>query len=172
MLEAAILPTAGEGPAEFSLTARCHDALGSRGRWRLFASLCALSFGFALVFAMLGAWLVLPYSCLEMAVLFWAFRYFERRAADWERISVCGDRVIVEAERSGVFTRQIFNRRWLQIELEDQGFGRPLALALRYAGRRTSFGDSLPADEKLRVSRELRRLLAAEPRFAVGGGQG
>ena len=172
MPEAAVLPTADEVTAEFSLTARHYDALGTRGRWRLFTSLCALSFGFALVFAMLGAWLVLPYSCLEMVVLFWAFRYFERRAGDWERISVCGDRVIVETGRAGLFTRQVFNRRWLQVEMEDQGFGRPMALALRYAGRRTQFGDALPADERLKLSRELRRLLDAEPRFDVGGGHG
>lgn len=105
------LPVAGSpgAEAEFSLTSRRHDAIGPRGRWRLFASLCALSLGFALMFAARGAWPVLPYSVLEMGVLFWAFHRFERRIADWERITVCGDRVIVECERSGVRTRREFN---------------------------------------------------------------
>ena len=146
--------------AEFSLTSRRHDAIGPQGRWGLFASLCALSLGFALMFMARGAWPVLPYSALEMAVLFWAFHRFERRVADWERITVCGDRVIVESERSGVVTRRVFNRQWLRVELEERSFGRPPALALRYAGQRTTFGEALPAAERIRLSRELRRVLA------------
>ena len=49
---------------EFCVTSRRNDSLGSR--WRLFASLVVVSFGFALGFATFGAWMVLPYSALEM----------------------------------------------------------------------------------------------------------
>jgi uncharacterized membrane protein len=170
------MPSAGLSPpvaenacngAEFSLTSRRHDAMGPRGRWGLFASLCALSLGFALMFAARGAWLVLPYSALEMGVLFWAFHRFERRFVDWERITVCGDRVIVETERSGVRTRSVFNRQWLRVELEERGFGRSPALALRYAGQRTTFGEELPAGERITLGRELRRLLAGSVRPAA-----
>jgi uncharacterized membrane protein len=153
----------GAGPgakAEFSLTSRRHDAIGRRGRWGLFASLCVLSLGFALMFAARGAWMVLPYSVLEMGVLFWAFHRFERRIVDWERITVCGDRVIVESERSGVAVRRVFNRPWLRVELEQRSFGRPPVLALRYAGESTTFGEALPAAERIKLGRELRRMLA------------
>lgn len=159
--------------ADFSLTSRRHDAIGPRGRWWLFASLCAISFGFALTFAAFGAWLVLPYSGLEMAALFWALHRFERRVADWERIAVCGDRVVVESERAGVRTRRVYNRLWLRVELEERGFGRPPALALRYAGQRTAFGEALPVGERVRLIRDLRRVLAAAPRpTARGNGDG
>jgi uncharacterized membrane protein len=146
--------------AEFSLTSRRHDAIGRRGRWWLFASLCVLSLAFALMFVVRGAWPVLPYSALEMGVLFWAFWRFERRIADWERITVCGDRVIVECEQNGVRTRRVCNRQWLRVELEQRSFGRPPTLALRYAGVRTAFGEALPAGERIRLGRELRRVLA------------
>jgi len=153
----------GAGPGaepEFSLTSRYHDAIGPRGRWGLFASLCVLSLGFALMFVARGAWMVLPYSALEMGVLFWAFHRFERRFVDWERITVCGDRVIVESERSGVAARRVFNRQWLRVELQQRAFGRPPVLALRYAGESTTFGEALPAAERVRLGRELRRMLA------------
>ena len=160
---ARVSPPVAESPgaeAEFSLTSRRHDVLGPSGRWWLFASLCALSFCFALTFAARGAWPVLPYSALEMAVLFWALHRFGRRFADWDRVTVCGDRVIVESERSGVGARRVFNRKWLRVELEERGFGRPPVLALRYAGQRTIVGDALPASERIRLGRELRRALA------------
>jgi uncharacterized membrane protein len=164
-------PVAGSPGAEgeFSLTLRRHDAIGPLGRWGLFASLFGLSFGFALMFVLRGAWPVLPYSALEMAVLFWAFHRFERRIADWERITICGDRVIVDSERSGVRTQCVFNRQWLRIELEERSFGRPPALALRYAGQRTTFGEALPAGERIRLGRELRRLLSAAVRPPAQG---
>ena len=147
---------------EFCAVSRRNDSLGSRWRWRLFASLCIVSFGLALGFAAFGAWLVLPYSALEMAVLYLALRWFERHAADWERVSVCGDRVIVERERAGVYTRREFNRFWARVELEESGgLVRLPRLTLRFAAQRVPFGDDLPAEERVAVARELRRALAA-----------
>lgn len=127
----------------------------------MFASLCVVSFGLALGFAALGAWLVLPYAALEMAVLYLAFRWFDRHATDWERVSVCGDRVILERERAGIHTRREFNRFWARVELEESGALRPtLRLVLRFGGEREPFGDELPAEERVAAARELRRTLA------------
>ena len=146
---------------EFCVVSRRNDSLGSRWRWRVYASLCILSLGLALGFAALGAWLVLPYSALEMAVLYLAFRWIERHAADWERISVCGDRVIVERERAGMRTRREFNRYWTRVEVEEDAFNHSSRLKLWFAGQGVSFGDELPAGKRAIVARDLRRLLAA-----------
>jgi uncharacterized membrane protein len=146
---------------EFCVVSRRNDSLGSCWRWRLFASLCVVSFGLALGFAALGAWMVLPYSVLEMAVLYLAFRWFERHASDWERVSICGDRVILERDRAGVYTRREFNRFWARVELEESGgVSRSPRLTLRFAAQRVPFGDDLPAEERVAVARELRRALA------------
>jgi uncharacterized membrane protein len=145
---------------EFCVVSRRNDSLGTCWRWRLFASLCVVSFGLALGFAAFGAWMVLPYSALEMAVLYLAFRWIERHAADWERVSVCGDRVVVERECAGVRTRREFNRFWVRVEMEEGGFSRPPRLTLRFAGEGVPFGADLPAEERAAVARELRRALA------------
>ena len=105
--------------------------------------------------------MVLPYSVLEMAVLYLAFRWFERHASDWERVSICGERVILERDRAGVYTRREFNRFWARVELEQSGsVNRPSRLTLRFAAQRVPFGDDLPAEERVAVARELRRALA------------
>lgn len=145
---------------DFCVVSRRNDSLGSRWRWRLFGSLCVVSFAMALAFAALGAWLVVPYSILEMAVLYLAFRWFERHASDWERISVCGERVILERDSAGVYTRREFNRFWARVELETSGgLNRPPRLSLRVAAERESFGESLPAEERVAVANALRRAL-------------
>jgi uncharacterized membrane protein len=145
---------------EFCVTSRRNDSLGSRWRWRLFASLVAVSFGFALGFAAFGAWMVLPYSALEMVVLYVAFLWIERHASDWERVSVAGDRVTIERQRGGIFVRHEFNRYWTRVEVEDEGLARAPRLELRSAGKCIAVGEELSAAERISLARELRRALA------------
>jgi uncharacterized membrane protein len=145
----------------YCVMSRRNDSLGARGRWRIFAALCTLSFGVAMGFAAFGAWLVLPYSALEMGVLFLAFSWIGRHAADWERLSVQGDRVIVERECAGALTRHEFNRCWTRLESDPGEFGRAPRLALCSAGERVSIGDDLSAAAREKVANDLRRALAA-----------
>jgi uncharacterized membrane protein len=144
---------------EFCVVSRRNDSLGTRWRWGLFAGLCAVSFGLGLGFAALGAWLVLPYSALEMAVLYLAFTGIERRATDWERVSVCGDRVVIERQRAGERVRQEFNRYWARVEVEAGKSNRPPRLKLRFTGCEVPIGEELPEAERALVARDLRRLL-------------
>ena len=158
MLGAGIPPSLAE--SEFCVISRRNDSLGTRGRWRFFGSLCVVSFGLALGFAAFGAWMVLPYSALEMMVVYLAFRWFERHATDWERLSVSGDRVVVERECAGVRSRREFSRFWVRVEMQEGGFGRSPRLTLRVGGEGVPFGDELPVEERAAVARELRRALA------------
>src|SRR2546428_8675952 len=69
--EEASMPGAGipllSAEPEFCVVSRRNDSLGSRWRWRGYASLCVVSFGLALGFAAFGAWVGLPYFPLGMA---------------------------------------------------------------------------------------------------------
>jgi hypothetical protein len=84
--------------AAYCVTSRRNDSLGSRRRWQIFAALCAVSFGLAVAFAAFGAWLVLPYSVLEMVVLFLAFRWIGREAG--ERVPFGDDLSAAEREHA------------------------------------------------------------------------
>ena len=82
-VEGEIAPGSG-----FSLVARRNNSLGRGGRLGVFAFIFAVSVGIATAFAMiLGAWPILPFAGLEMLVLYLAFRYVDRHAADYERIA-------------------------------------------------------------------------------------
>ncbi len=109
-----------------------------------------------------GAWPVLPWSCVEIGALAVAFWQVERRARDWERLVVAGDRVIVEREVHGRAERREWNRFWVQVELEGVGpSARRPCLRLRFAGQAGEFGGELPPGERARVAHELKRLLSA-----------
>jgi uncharacterized membrane protein len=147
--------------SEFCAVSRRNDSLGSRARWTLFAALCAVSLGMALTFAAFGAWPVLPYSIVEMGLLCWAFRWIERRAGEWERVTVHGDRIVIESHRGGARTQRELNRFWTRLEVEADARSQVARLVLRHRGESLRFGEALNAQERAAVARDLRRVLAA-----------
>jgi uncharacterized membrane protein len=165
-MPAAELPPLPFDP-EYCVVCRRNDSLATGQRWTVFGTLAAVSLTLAAGFAAMGAWLVLPYSLLEISVLAWAFRYMERRAADWERLTVSGDRVLVERCAEGRHSQREWNRCWVQVQWMDGAAGAGGAgrwagprLALRSAGESWEFGSALPAGERQALARSLRRLLA------------
>ena len=139
----------------FSVVSRRNSALARRQRWTAFGLAASASFAVAVAFAGAGAWPVLPYSALEIALLGLAFVWVERRAGEWERVTVAGDRVIVEQAGRGRLARREFNRWWLRVELDE---AREPQLLLRYAGEAMDFGSALPPARRVEVARALKRL--------------
>lgn len=152
----AALPPLPADP-EYCVVARANDSLGRRNRWLVFGALAATSMTLALAFAAAGAWVVLPYSALELAVLAFAFAWVERHAGDCQRVVVTGDRVVLD-ERSGRRqARREFNRYRLRVEVEPASRGQAPRLFLRGGGASWEFGHALPGPERLAIARELRR---------------
>jgi len=145
--------------AEYSLTARRNSSLSPAGRYRVFCFICLVAMAIASAFTLLGAWLVLPFAGLEMAVLYLAFRYMDRHSEDFERITIKGDRMLLEI-REGSETRSFeFHRYWAQVMLERDSFGALSRLAFRSHGREVEFGRSLTCEERATAAREIRKQL-------------
>ncbi len=151
------LPPLPDG-LDYCVVARSHDSLQPRQRWALFAMLAGVSFSVAVAFALVGAWPVLPFSLLEIGLLGLAFLLVERRADDWERLTVVGDRVLIERRHRGRQERREFNRCWMRVEFDPGGFGRRPRLTLHNAGHAVDFGSALPVAEMHTTARELRRI--------------
>lgn len=142
---------------EYCVVARANDSLGGRARWWIFGALAATSLTVALGFAVAGAWVVLPYSVLEIGVLACAFAWCERHAGDCQRIVVAGDRVVVDEATGPKRQRREFNRYWLRVEVEPAGQGRAPRVFLRGGGASWEVAHALPGPERLAIARELRR---------------
>jgi uncharacterized membrane protein len=146
---------------QLCLVARRNNSLTRRARWTVFATLAVISFSLALAWAIAGAWLVLPYSFIEMAVLAAAFAYIERRAGDFERLTVIDDRVIAERSIGRRRERFEWNRKWLTVEVVPARTGGVERIALCGAGMEWEFGVTLPEEERQTVAQALRRVVAA-----------
>jgi len=143
--------------ADYLLVAQRNNSLSRKERQWVLGFICAVSSCIALAFAAFGAWPVLPFAGIEMAVLYGAFRYIDWHAGDYESLEINGDRVRIEF-REGRAVRQVeFNRHWAQVVMgEGSGRGR---LALRSHGREVEFGCHLTNEERERVAQELRQQL-------------
>ena len=140
--------------AAFSRVARRNNSLSSTGRLFVFAFIFAVSIGIAAGFALLGAWLILPFAGLEMLVLYLAFRYVDRRAGDFERIAIAGDRVEIEICEAGRSSSYEFNRCWAQLVSREGE-----RLALRSHGREVEIGRYLDDEQRFALGREIGRHL-------------
>lgn len=140
--------------AGYSRLARRNNSLSANGRLLVFAFLFAVSIGIASGFAWLGAWPILPFAGLEMLVLYAAFRYMDRRAADFERIAIAGDRLEVEVREAGRLATYELNCSWAR--LVSEGGAR---LALRSHGREIEIGRHRSAEQRRELGREIGRYL-------------
>jgi uncharacterized membrane protein len=145
---------------ELCVVARRNDSLGARGRWTAFCLVAGASLTLGVAFVVAGAWPVLPWSLVEVAVLAAAFVCLERRSHDWERLTVQGDRVIVERMRGGRLVRREWSRYWLHVATEPAREGGPPRVLLRSGRDECEFGAALAADARGEIASRLRRLLA------------
>ncbi|MEP7330241.1 MAG: DUF2244 domain-containing protein [Betaproteobacteria bacterium] len=142
---------------DYCVVARVPDSLPRQQRWMLFGMLAAVSLGLAMAFAVAGAWPVLLYSVIEILSLGVAFMIIERRADDWERLTVVGDKVVIEQKQGQRHQRSEFNRCWLRVELEPGRFGKRARVTLHSGGVAVEFGGALPVAELRSMAGELRR---------------
>ena len=121
-----------------------------------YASLCAVSLGIAVLFWLQGATLILPFAWLELGAIGVAFLLYARHAADGERISLQGRRLVVELESGGHVQRAEFDPSWVRVEPRT---GDRSLIEVSGRGRSVSVGRY--------VRPELRPLLAQELRSAL-----
>ena len=141
--------------AGYILTARRNNSLSSSGRLLAFGFIALVSLGIAIAFACLGAWLILPFSGVELLVLGWAFRMIERHASDYERLTIRGDIVEIEVAEIGRVQRYQFNRWWARIVCEYDGS----RLALRSHGTQIEFGRHLTRLQRRTIAGALKSRL-------------
>jgi uncharacterized membrane protein len=136
----------------YTLIAKPNNSMTTAGRYLVFGFIFIVSSGISLAFAVIGAWLVLPFAGLEMLVLFLAFRYVDRQSGDYERLTLSGDRLLLECRAGGELKRSEFNRYWAQVVC-DAGGSR---LALRSHGHEVEFGQYLTEQERTQLARKLK----------------
>ena len=106
----------------------------------------------------LGAWPVMPFAGLEVALVALAFRELGRHDADFERLEIGGREVRVEVREAQYVTRFVAHLPWARVVMRERGMRCTLRLA--YAGRTVPLGRMMSDEGRRRLADNLRGRIA------------
>lgn len=133
-------------------------SLGAAGRRWFLCAISATTLGVAAGAAAFGAWPVMPFAGLEIALVILAFHVVRLHDADFERVEVGEHEVRVESRDARTLTRFVAHKPWARVVVRERS-GR-CTLGLAYAGRTVPLGRLLSDEGRRALARELRQRIA------------
>ena len=146
--------------ALFDAVLRPHRSLGPRGFLMVMGILCTVSFIAGVSFLLLGAWPVLGFFGLDVAIVYLAFRANYAAARLEERLHLTENELTVaRVWPSGARRQWRFQPYWLRVELDEPVTDKS-QIRLRSHGKSLVVGSFLTPAERREVADALKRALA------------
>ena len=137
----------------FSLTLKRNCSISPAGLACVFAALAIAVLAIGTGFALLGAWLILPFAGLEVLLLAGAFLLQAHHATDYERIELADDRLRIDVADGARTARYELDARRVRIAMDDG------TLVLRGPRETLQLGRHLDAAARVAFAAELARRL-------------
>jgi uncharacterized membrane protein len=149
MTEAVTFPQApSDHEPRFSAVLTPHRSLGPKGFMVLMGALCLVSFGTGLFFYLLGAWPVMGFMGLDVALIYIAFRLNFRALRLYETVDLTDDALTVtRVTPSGKSQSWSFNPYWVRLSVQER-LGRSSELSIASHGQRLVFASFLTDAER------------------------
>jgi len=150
MTEAGAVPQdpSGQDPSRFSAVLTPHRSLGPKGFMVLMGAVCLVSFGTGLFFYLLGAWPVIGFMGLDVALIYAAFRLNFRALRLYETVDLTEEALTVtRVAPSGRSQSWSFNPYWVRLSVKPR-IGRSSELSIASHGKRLVFASFLTDEER------------------------
>ena len=138
-----------------------HRSLSREGFLILVTVIVGLNLTVGLFFYVIGAWPVVGYMGLDVALVWWAFSANFADARRAEHIEITAHELVLMrlSERQPPW-EQRFLRRWVRVELEEDKERELIGpLYLQFRGRRTEIASFLGAHERQAFAQVLKAAL-------------
>ncbi len=145
-----------DSQSNYSVIFKPNCSLNSKGKRQVFILLTVIPCCIALGFALLGAWLVLPFVGLEIAALGYAFYYVDCHDSDYESISIDGDCLLVERCTGQVVSQHQLNPYWISVVRHELPNGE-LRLGLLSHGKEIEIGRYLTRKQRESLAVQLQK---------------
>ena len=110
----------------------------------------------AIIFAGLGYWLVLPFAGFEIGLLAWAFESLRRHDADYESITIQGDRLELAWRYAAETGHREFNTHWTQAECVCEPNENRCRFCVRSHGESIELGRFLSDQDRIKLAQSVR----------------
>lgn len=146
---------------DFTIMLTPHRSLSREGFIAVMVIVVVANLSAGLMFFAIGAWPVVGFMGLDVALVWWAFRRNFSDAARAEQIQVTGDAVVLlRLAPDGKESRINFNRRWINVVLEyDEARELVGRLCLRSHGVSHEIASFLGAEERQSLAKALTKAL-------------
>lgn len=145
-------------PVRFVLTP--HSSLSRQGFLVLMAFIGAVSFITGIAFAVIGAWPVMGFFGLDVALIWYAFHRNFRSGRQLETIDIADGRLtLTHIDVRGARRRTELSTAWVAVRLTQGTDGRT-SIALASHGREHTFGAFLTDGERIELAPALRSALS------------
>jgi uncharacterized membrane protein len=141
-------PSTSPETPRFSAVLTPNRSLSPRGFLVLMAAICIVSVGTGVLFFMLGAWPVIGFMGLDVALIYLAFKLNFRALRRYETVDLTDDALTVtRVEPSGRSQAWTFNPYWVRLSLQPR-IGRSTELSLASHGQRLVLASFLTDSER------------------------
>ncbi len=146
-------------PLYFDAVLRPHRSLGPRGFLILMSAICIVSFGYGVVFIMIGAWPIFGFLGLDALLIYIAFRASYRSGRLYETVQVSdSDLHITRVHPNGQMQSWTFNPYWASVHM-DEPPEHDSQITISSHGRKLVIGSFLTPEERLDFSKALKASL-------------
>ena len=150
-----------QAETRFAAVLTPHRSLSPKGFAVQMALVCIVSFGTGLLFYLLGAWPVMGFMGLDVALIYIAFKLNYRAARLYETVDLTSSALTVtRVQPSGKAQSWSFNPYWVRLDLEER-IGRSSELSIASHGERLVFAAFLTDLEREDFAQALSRALSA-----------
>lgn len=139
-------------PAYFALHLRPNRSLSRRHFLWMIAGVAGIFLAMSLRFLALGAWPILPFMALDLALLWWAMQASYRSGDAVEELRLDGQGLeLIRISPLGQRQRTLLPPHWAKVELEDCG-DQQNRLWLRSGAQRVMVGWFLSPPERVEIA--------------------
>lgn len=140
----------------FRVTFKPNSALTPAGKQKVVALLTIIPCLVGLGFAVIGAWLILPFVGLEIVALGYAFYYINNHENDYESITIDGDSLVVQRSIAQQISQQVVNPYWVKVVRHELANGE-LHLYLQSHGKDIEVGRYLTRKQRELLAKQLQQ---------------
>src|ERR1041385_5928012 len=152
-------------PTLFSALLTPHRSLSGTGFLVVMGVIAGISFVAGVLFLVMGAWPVMPFLGLDVALVYWAFRANYRAAAAYEEVTVTPSELHVrQVSARGKVAEWSLNPVWVRLDRETHEEFGLMRLVLVSRGRKLAIAGFLGPAEKESFANDLALAIAEAQR--------
>ncbi|MBU3602663.1 DUF2244 domain-containing protein [Polynucleobacter sp. AM-25C3] len=121
-----------------------------------YLSIVCFSLLVATYFLLIGVWMVIIFTSIEILALTFALYIYSRHALDYEKITIVGKQLLFERSWGGKVQSHEFNTIWTKL-VRSESTGRDLVL--KTSAQEVPIGFFIGANEQAQFEKELERYL-------------